>query len=98
MLFLLNVTIPLLSKAEPYLKGHMEFLNSRFESGFFKMFGPYLPGGTGGYAIIEADSEEKALEVLKEDPLTRAGECSNELHAVALGRISDSLLSMTANK
>lgn len=44
MYFLLNVTIPSLENAKPHLQGHMEFLNKHFDTGFFKMFGPYLPG------------------------------------------------------
>ncbi len=92
MFFLLNVTIPSLDKAKPYLKGHMEFLNSHFESGFFKMFGPYLPAGTGGYAVIEAASLKQAEEILSEDPLTQNSACSNELHEISLGKISGELI------
>ena len=91
MLFLCNVTIPSLEKAEPFLKGHGEFLNKNFDQGIFKLFGPYLPLGTGGYLIAEADSKEALRNILAKDPLTAAGACSNEIHEVKLGRISDSL-------
>jgi uncharacterized protein YciI len=91
MYFLLNVTIPSLEKAKPHLQGHMEFLNNHFDSGFFKMFGPYLPGGTGGYAVIEASSLKEVEETLAADPLTKANACSNEIHEIALGRISSDL-------
>ena len=91
MYFLLNVTIPSLEKAKPHLQGHMEFLDKHFDTGFFKMFGPYLPGGTGGYAIIEAASLKEVEETLADDPLTKAHACSNEIHEIALGKISSAL-------
>lgn len=94
MLILLNVTITSEEIAKKNLEGHGRFLNENFDKGFFKWFGPYLPMGTGGFAIIEAESIEAALKVLENDPLTRNGGCVNELHEVKSTRFSSDLTAL----
>lgn len=87
MLLLLNVAIPSLPEAKPYLEAHMQFLNTHFERGFFKWFGAYLPAGSGGFAVIEAPDLQTAQEVLSQDPLTARKLCVNELREIKSGRI-----------
>ena len=92
MLFLCNVTIPSLEKAKPFLPGHGEFLKQSYESGVLKTYGPYLPLGTGGFAIFEAASQKEIDEILACDPLTQNQACYNEIHEITVTALSADLL------
>lgn len=58
--------------ADAHRPEHREFLRSLHERGPLLLSGP-LGGRPGGLLVLEAESEEAALELLAEDPFLREG-------------------------
>lgn len=71
MVFLVEVQIVDVIKAQKFLQEHLNYLNKHFENGNFLCFGSF-PNSQGGAVIAQAASAEKLQQILDKDPLQSA--------------------------
>ena len=60
------------------IDGHLASMRRRFDEGALLLGGPFDDGG--GIAVVEADNEATATQLLESDPAVEAGVLSYRLH------------------
>lgn len=67
-MFLVDVTVTPSQTADDFRQAHLDYLKQHAQQGTFLLFGPYLPKGSGGLIIAQAESKEALQAVLSQDP------------------------------
>ena len=91
MQYVVDVRIHDREASQPYIPGHIAYLNAYFESGDILCFGGY-DDGTGGMMIVRADSPEALEKLLAADPLKDAGCAEWFVKGFAMKRACDALV------
>jgi len=73
--FIENMT----AEEERIMDEHFEYLKSLFNENKVTLAGPCLDGAFG-IIILEVDSEERAKQIMRNDPSVKAGIMKAELH------------------
>jgi uncharacterized protein len=71
------------------MQKHLAYIRSQAAAGKYALAGPFLDNGRiRGILIINAESAEKARQIVSSDPMVQSGRMSPEIHPAMMADVS----------